>query len=840
MFHSGGFTGTVIGSAKDKGRDGGSDTVAVAGETDRDVYTDTSDMTDDYTLTLTNTGGPTTTVTKTETDIGTVGGTDTETDAWGTGGAAGAGGLAESGGGMRAAAVAAGPGTDGGESGTETDAKTDDVKITVTVVNTATAAADGTQTPVSSKVILQGTDALGDTDRLTDKIPVTGGQETADDTTKTGGTDTFKVTVTIPVSGPETVATDENLDETLNLTGTLAEVGVAETTDDHVNLTGPVTGEVHKTAAGPVGGDLVSAPANGKSAVTLGGDFRVTSVVTGNPLGYGEVIWAALPNGQTADYDLTPDPAKVKTTTAVTDAGIKLSEDDTEAAGVWTVGSVDYADAPTVVITTVADYAGSGAVSHVAADVTGTGTYVITERGKTTDAGTPAALAGTRTAFHEDKRDAVLTWTGVGVTFDGSLDWHTDDWTRSDLDGTDAAGAVTVTDTKTTHAADSIARTFNYRTKSYKTAGAPDIAVRQRSTYDYNDHEVVTAGRDPAAGGRVAVTGVAGKGTSVSYFGATWSGPLGSVVTTSTSKKGWDHVRVDGSPEQVFTSGSAHESKVGRDPFTGQDWNYSGDGKDLPPDAPEPKDTFDAIASFAAGMGDAVSGGLTKRVRVALDYDDAVKAGGGYYGAGQVAGEAVNLALGGVNPCGLAAKARYAFKAVQAAQAAEGVFGAGGAFLAGDIGGGLGSLAGVFGNAVSLLKACFVAGTPIRTPGGAKPVESMRGHDEFGDECDWVMSRCENDPEGEVWPRRVMAAYQLLAEVWEVSVGGRVIGTTSEHLFWVLGKKWVVANELRTGDEFVGCDGVRTRVDGVARTGRYEAVYNFAVAEEPHVLRRRK
>jgi hypothetical protein len=64
-----------------------------------------------------------------------------------------------------------------------------------------------------------------------------------------------------------------------------------------------------------------------------------------------------------------------------------------------------------------------------------------------------------------------------------------------------------------------------------------------------------------------------------------------------------------------------------------------------------------------------------------------------------------------------------------------------------------------------------------------------------------------------------------------VAVGGRVLGTTAEHPFWVRGRGWVAASQLRVGDELRSPDGQWVAVEGVRDTGREEVVYNGRVAE---------
>jgi hypothetical protein len=119
---------------------------------------------------------------------------------------------------------------------------------------------------------------------------------------------------------------------------------------------------------------------------------------------------------------------------------------------------------------------------------------------------------------------------------------------------------------------------------------------------------------------------------------------------------------------------------------------------------------------------------------------------------------------------------------------------------------------------------CFAAGTPLLTPEGGKPIERFAPGD-------WVLARPEGDPGGAVEARRVEEVFVRTAPIMELRVGGRLIRTTAEHPFWVQGRGWVAARELRAGDVLVGHDGHEVVAEGVEETGRWATVYNLRVAE---------
>ncbi len=120
---------------------------------------------------------------------------------------------------------------------------------------------------------------------------------------------------------------------------------------------------------------------------------------------------------------------------------------------------------------------------------------------------------------------------------------------------------------------------------------------------------------------------------------------------------------------------------------------------------------------------------------------------------------------------------------------------------------------------------CFVAGTPVLTPSGAKRIEEFKAGDE-------ILSRPEDQPDAPVRTSVVEKLFELSAPVLQIGLGGRIIETTAEHPFFVAEKGWVPAENLEVGDLLVGHDDKLTRLDSLRVTERYEAVYNLRVAED--------
>ena len=119
---------------------------------------------------------------------------------------------------------------------------------------------------------------------------------------------------------------------------------------------------------------------------------------------------------------------------------------------------------------------------------------------------------------------------------------------------------------------------------------------------------------------------------------------------------------------------------------------------------------------------------------------------------------------------------------------------------------------------------CFPAGTPIRTLHSSVAIEDLK----VGD---IVLSRDEFDSGAAVAGRRVEAVFVRRAVVMSIGVGGRIIETTEEHPFWVVGKGWTAANAMRVGDRVLTATGEPLRIESVGEARREATVYNFRVEE---------
>ncbi|MBA4192718.1 MAG: hypothetical protein C0467_32530, partial [Planctomycetaceae bacterium] len=234
---------------------------------------------------------------------------------------------------------------------------------------------------------------------------------------------------------------------------------------------------------------------------------------------------------------------------------------------------------------------------------------------------------------------------------------------------------------------------------------------------------------------------------------------------------------------------------------------------------------LNANDAFFAGMADVLTAGISTKARAAIWGQSATQNHqGAYFEAGQYTGIAISLVGGVLSPCGLSTGYKVAYKGWQGVQVVgHGVNTIESIIKGNYLEGGLNAL-GMFGSLASFLKACFVAGTPIRTPGGSMAIEQLQ----VGD---LVLSRDEFDPAGPLEYKVVEELFVRFAPVLNLHAGGRIIGTTAEHPFWVEGKGWTNAIDLRIDDVLVSHDGQQITVEGVADSGRIQTVYNFRVAD---------
>ncbi|TYA11737.1 hypothetical protein FRY98_18785 [Paenibacillus faecis] len=120
---------------------------------------------------------------------------------------------------------------------------------------------------------------------------------------------------------------------------------------------------------------------------------------------------------------------------------------------------------------------------------------------------------------------------------------------------------------------------------------------------------------------------------------------------------------------------------------------------------------------------------------------------------------------------------------------------------------------------------CFVGGTKVLTDEGEKPIEEI----EVGDK---VLAK--DDVTGEQAYKVVTALHRNEKDTtYKLSVGSQIIETTDNHPFWVDGKGWVLAVDLKVGDELVQSNEKHLKIDNIEIVHHDEKVkvYNFTVVD---------
>jgi hypothetical protein len=117
---------------------------------------------------------------------------------------------------------------------------------------------------------------------------------------------------------------------------------------------------------------------------------------------------------------------------------------------------------------------------------------------------------------------------------------------------------------------------------------------------------------------------------------------------------------------------------------------------------------------------------------------------------------------------------------------------------------------------------CFAAGTPVQTPAGPRAIESLK----VGDRV-----LAQSTATGSLNYRPIVAAHRHPGlATSRVRLGGEAIATTPVHRFWVAGRGWVMARDLKPGDPVRTLGGVAA-VESV-EPGGVVPVYNLDVADD--------
>src|SRR5439155_21136472 len=119
---------------------------------------------------------------------------------------------------------------------------------------------------------------------------------------------------------------------------------------------------------------------------------------------------------------------------------------------------------------------------------------------------------------------------------------------------------------------------------------------------------------------------------------------------------------------------------------------------------------------------------------------------------------------------------------------------------------------------------CFPAGTLLLTPTGDKSIEQFRPGD-------LILSAPEDNPEAPPEAKRVEKVFTNVSALVELHVGGRVIRTTSQHPFFVLGRGWTAAGQLMPGDRLRSHNERLVVLDRIVCLAEETPVYNLRIAD---------
>jgi RHS repeat-associated protein len=124
--------------------------------------------------------------------------------------------------------------------------------------------------------------------------------------------------------------------------------------------------------------------------------------------------------------------------------------------------------------------------------------------------------------------------------------------------------------------------------------------------------------------------------------------------------------------------------------------------------------------------------------------------------------------------------------------------------------------------------SCFVAGTPVWTTEGLRPIEHVKAGD-------WVLAQ--SDETGALAWREVARTFErstklVVSLALEDDMGAAErLEVTAEHPFWARGRGWVEAGDLAFGQQVLSAGGAWLRVGGATWVQSDVAVYNFEVRE---------
>jgi Pretoxin HINT domain len=118
--------------------------------------------------------------------------------------------------------------------------------------------------------------------------------------------------------------------------------------------------------------------------------------------------------------------------------------------------------------------------------------------------------------------------------------------------------------------------------------------------------------------------------------------------------------------------------------------------------------------------------------------------------------------------------------------------------------------------------SCFGAGTPVQTVEGLRPIESLR----VGD-----LVLTQSTDGGALGYKSILVVHHNPpSATFRVKLGGESIISSHFHRFWIAGRGWVMARDLKVGDPVRTLGGV-SPVEAIA-ADKVQLVYNLDVADD--------